>query len=85
MARFTLEDLKQTLRAAAGEDESVDLDGDILDVEFGELGYDSLGILETASHIERGFGIKLPEDEVGTLQTPREFIDFVNSMLQEKV
>lgn len=81
MARFTLDDLKQALREAAGEDESVDLDGDILDTEFGELGYDSLAILETASHIERGFGVKLPEDEVGKLQTPGEFIDFVNSVL----
>lgn len=81
MARFTLDDLKQALREAAGEDESVDLDGDILDTEFGELGYDSLAILETASHIERGFGVQLPEDEVGKLQTPGEFIDFVNSVL----
>ncbi len=85
MARFTLDDLKQALRAAAGEDESVDLDGDILDTEFGELGYDSLAILETASRIERGFGVQLPEDEVGNQQTPREFIDFVDSILQEKV
>jgi act minimal PKS acyl carrier protein len=85
MARFTLADLKQALRAAAGEDESVDLDGDIMDTEFGELGYDSLAILETASHIERSAGVQLPEDEVGRQQTPREFIDFVNSLLREKV
>jgi act minimal PKS acyl carrier protein len=85
MAQFTLDDLKQTLRVAAGEDESVDLDGGILDVEFGELGYDSLAILETASHIERSLGVKLPEDEVGKQQTPREFVDFVNSILREKV
>lgn len=87
MAQFTLDDLKQALRAAAGEDESVDLDGDILDLEFGELGYDSLAILETVSHIERSFHVQLPEDEVGKMQTSREFIDFVNSIraLQEKV
>jgi act minimal PKS acyl carrier protein len=85
MPQFTLDDLKQVLREAAGEDESVDLDGGIMDTEFGELGYDSLAILETASHIERGFGVQLPEDEVGKQQTPREFIDFVNSILAAKV
>lgn len=85
MAEFTLDDLRQVLRTAAGEDESINLDDGILDQEFGELGYDSLAILETASHIERGFGVRLPEDEVGKQQTPREFIDFVNSVLREKV
>ncbi|HET9895075.1 MAG TPA: acyl carrier protein [Streptosporangiaceae bacterium] len=85
MPAFTFDDLKQALRAAAGEDESVSLDSDILDTEFAELGYDSLAILETASHVERGFGVRLPEDEVGDKQTPRAFIDFVNSILSAKV
>ncbi|HZR52016.1 MAG TPA: acyl carrier protein [Streptosporangiaceae bacterium] len=85
MAHLTLEDLKATLRAAAGEDDSIDLDGDILDTEFGELGYDSLAILETASLIGRRFGVQLPEDEVGELQTPRQLIDFVNATLSAKV
>lgn len=85
MAHLTLEDLKATLRAAAGEDESIDLDGEILDTEFGELGYDSLAILETASLIGRRFGMQLPEDEVGELRTPRELIDFVNATLSAKV
>ncbi len=85
MPGFTIDDLKQALRTAAGEDESVDLDSDILDTEFAELGYDSLAILETASHVERGFGVQLPEDEVGDKQTPRAFIEFVNSILGAKV
>jgi act minimal PKS acyl carrier protein len=85
MARFTLDDLKQALRTAAGEDESVDLDGDILDTDFGDLGYDSLAILETASLVERNFDVQLPDDDVGMKHTPGKFIDFVNSILQEKV
>jgi act minimal PKS acyl carrier protein len=85
MAEFTLENLRQALRSAAGEDESVDLDGNILDVDFGELGYDSLAILEAASHISRGAGVTLPEDEVSDKHTPREFVDFVNSVLAAKV
>jgi act minimal PKS acyl carrier protein len=85
MASFTLHDLKNALRAAAGEDESVDLNSDILDTEFAELGYDSLAILETVSHVERGWGVQLPEEEVADKQTPRALIEFVNSMLSEKV
>jgi len=85
MAYLTLEDLKATLRTAAGEDGSIDLDGGIMDTEFGELGYDSLAILETVSLIGRRFGVQLPEDEVGELRTPRELIDFVNSRLAAKV
>jgi act minimal PKS acyl carrier protein len=85
MARFTLDDLRQALRTAAGEDESVDLDGDILDTDFGDLGYDSLAILETASLVERNFDVQLPDDDVGVQHTPRTFTDFVNSILQEKV
>jgi minimal PKS acyl carrier protein len=85
MAQFTLDDLKQVLRTAAGEDESVDLDGDILDTDFGELGYDSLAIVETAGIIEREFGVQLPDDEVSQRHTPGEFIALVNSALEEKV
>lgn len=85
MAEFTLDDLKQALRAAAGEDESVDLDGDILDTEFSDLGYDSLAILEAVSYIERGTGVRLPEERIGDLQTPRAFIGFVNAALQQTV
>jgi act minimal PKS acyl carrier protein len=85
MARFTLDDLKQALRTAAGEDESVDLDGDILDSDFGDLGYDSLAVLETASLVERNFDVQLPDHDVGMLHTPGKLIDFVNSILQERV
>ena len=85
MAQFTLDDLKQALRTAAGEDESVDLDGDILDTDFGDLGYDSLAIMETASLIERNFDVQLPDADVGMQYTPGKFIDFVNSVLQEVV
>jgi act minimal PKS acyl carrier protein len=85
MARFTLDDLKQALRTAAGEDESVDLDGDIMDTDFGDLGYDSLAILETASLVEHHFDVQLPDNDVGVQHTPGKFVDFVNSILRAKV
>ncbi|MCO6008426.1 acyl carrier protein [Actinoallomurus purpureus] len=81
MGQFTVTDLVRTMRAAAGEDDSIDLDGDILDLEFDELGYDSLAMMETASAVEREFGVELPEEDTAELTTPRAFVDFVNVRL----
>lgn len=82
MATFTLDDLKRTILACAGQDESVDLTGDISDTAFSELGYDSLAVMETAARVEREYHVDLPEEEVGELKTPHDFIDFVNGRLQ---
>lgn len=77
-AVITLDDLKRVLREGAGADEGVDLDGEILDVEFADLGYDSLALLETASRISREYGITLEDDVVIAAHTPRDFIKVVN-------
>ncbi|HEX6970550.1 MAG TPA: acyl carrier protein [Micromonosporaceae bacterium] len=75
---LTIDDLKRILRECAGADEQVDLDGDILDTEFIDLGYDSLAMLETSSRIEREYGIKLDDDTVVSATTPRAFLALVN-------
>lgn len=77
--RFTLDDLRRILRQAAGADEAVDLDGDIVDQAFTDLGYDSLALLETASRIEGEAGIVLDDDTVTEALTPRALIDVVNA------
>lgn len=81
MAEFTLGELTTILRESAGQDESVDLDGDILDISFEELGYDSLAILEAASRVERAFNVPIAEDTVRELTTPRKLLDYVNGRL----
>jgi act minimal PKS acyl carrier protein len=78
---FTLDDLKRTLRQAAGVAEGVDLDGDILDTDFDALGYESLALLEAGSLVEREYGIALDEEAVNDARTPRAFIDAVNTHL----
>jgi len=78
MSQMTFEDLKLILVQCAGEDESVSLDGDVLDVTFTDLGYDSLALLETAAVVEQRFGTPLSDDEVSTSSTPRQFLDLVN-------
>ncbi|MEV5516732.1 acyl carrier protein [Streptomyces flaveolus] len=78
---FTLDDLRRILREAAGADEGVDLDGDILGTEFEALGYESLALLETGGRIEREYGITLDDDTLAEARTPGELIDAVNARL----
>ncbi|GAB7185365.1 acyl carrier protein [Kitasatospora sp. Ki12] len=81
MSAFTIEDLKRIMRDCAGEEESVDLDGDILDLRFEELGYDSLALIETTSRISREFAVQLPEDELGEIGTVRDLLALINQRL----
>ena len=81
MEQFTVVDLVRTMRQAAGDGDAADLDGHILDMEFEELGYDSLAMMETASVVERQFSVELPEEEMADVTTPRAFVSFVNARL----
>ncbi|WP_409491263.1 acyl carrier protein [Amycolatopsis sp. cmx-11-12] len=76
-----LRELTSILRESAGEEEGVDLDGDILDTPFEELGYDSLALFNTVGRIEREMGIALPDDVVAEATTPRFLLDRVNTAL----
>lgn len=78
---FTLPDLRRILLEAAGTDENVDLDGDITDLDFTDLGYESLALLETAGRIERTYGISLDEEALADARTPGLLIDLVNAHL----
>lgn len=81
MEFFTLARLVAKLRECAGQEESVDLDGDIADASFDDLGYDSLALLNTVGRIEREYGVTLDEDVVAKAQTPRRLVDMVNTHL----
>lgn len=76
---FTIEDLKRILREGAGAEEGVDLDADILDAQFDELGYDSLALLETAARIMREYRVPLDDDAATMARTPRELLALVNA------
>jgi act minimal PKS acyl carrier protein len=80
--KLTVVDLARILRQAAGQNEGIDLDGDILDRTFEELGYDSLALLETASRIEREHHITLEDSPVTeAATTPRLLLALVNGKL----
>lgn len=69
-SRFTFDDLRQILLKAAGAEEGLDLDEDILDTTFQELGYESLALLETGGCIEREYGITLDDEALTDTLTP---------------
>ncbi len=79
---FTLDDLRRILLAGAGADDAVDLNADIADTDFEELGYESLAMLETSSRIEREFGVRLDDAAVFDAHTPRALIEVVTSHLR---
>lgn len=76
---FGLDDLRRVLRESAGVEEGIDLDEEILDVTFGDLGYDSIALLETAAVITRQYGVSIDDDALGESVTPRDLIDLVNT------
>jgi act minimal PKS acyl carrier protein len=78
---MTIDDLKRILRQAAGEAEGADLDGDILDTEFADLGYDSIALMETGGRIQRERGIQLDDDTMTSAHTPRALLALVNERL----
>ncbi len=75
----TLADLTRMLRESAGEEEGVDLDGDVLDTPFLELGYDSLALLQVVGEVQRTYGINVPDDAVVDAETPRALLELINS------
>ena len=78
---MTIDDLKRILRQAAGEAEGADLDSDILDTEFTDLGYDSIALMETGGRIERECGVQLDDDTMTSVHTPRALLVLVNKRL----
>ncbi|GAA4688779.1 acyl carrier protein [Streptomyces chumphonensis] len=84
MPEMSIHDLTTLLRECAGEDESVNLEGDVLDTPFADLGYDSLAVLQTTGRIERDFELTLDEDAVAEAETPREYLAVVNHQLTDR-
>jgi len=81
MSRLTLAELKEIMRTSVGVEEGVDLDGDIADATFADLGYDSLAVLEMVSQVERRYGVSIPDEAVSEMPTPGSAVDFINRRL----
>lgn len=84
MEELTLAELVRVTRSRAGEAEDGVLNGDILDVLFEQLGYDSVALLEVLSEINHEYGLDLSEQTVASLKTPRAVLDTVNRIISER-
>ncbi|HET9117388.1 MAG TPA: acyl carrier protein [Pseudonocardiaceae bacterium] len=80
MAEFTVTELVQLLRECAGQEEGVNLDGEVLDVPFEDLGYDSLALFNTIGRIERERNVSLPDEVVWQATTPRALVEQVKAL-----
>lgn len=78
---ITIEDIKRILRQAAGESEGVDLDGDIADERFEDLGYDSIALLEVSSRITQEYGVRIEDSAAAEADTPAVLLKVVNAEL----
>jgi acyl carrier protein len=75
-----LGELRRMLAESAGVSQGVDIDGDILDTEFQDLGYDSIAIMEIASRITSQYGIRIDDEVLAGAATPRRLLDLVNGV-----
>lgn len=81
MSHMTIDDLRRILVDCAGRSERAESGVDISDENFDDLGYDSLALIETAAYITQEYGVRVPDEVVADLRTPREMVDLVNSRL----
>lgn len=85
MSQLTLDELKVFLLRSVGDDESIDLSGDIGTTALNDLGFDSLAVIDTTSRLEQHFKIKFSDDDASGLATPQDFLDVVNRQLAPSV
>lgn len=83
-SRLTIDQLRTILRESVGELEDIDLDGDIEDAVFEDLGYDSICLLEAGGRVEREYGVKLDDDLITSVRTPRELLLAINDRLADR-
>ncbi|MFJ4843259.1 acyl carrier protein [Streptomyces sp. NPDC088746] len=83
MQQLDITTLIDLLRSSGGS-ETHELNADVLDIGFAELGYDSLSLLQVTGIIERDSGVTLDEEALDEAETPRQYIVAVNRALSTR-
>lgn len=85
MTQLTLPDLRQIIEAGAGVADDADWSAPSTpDTPFEDLGYDSLALLEFAAQVQQRYGLRIPDDAVSEMKTPRLALEYVNQRLAER-
>ncbi|MEV6948290.1 acyl carrier protein [Streptomyces sp. NPDC051172] len=79
---FTIDMLRRILLEGAGADDETAVTGDISEMSFEELGYDSLAALETGARIGREYGLELEDSTILDAATLGELVTSVNQQIQ---
>lgn len=78
--RITVEELSELMKKTAGIAVSPQELAERPDMDFEEIGIDSLGLLGIVGELENRHGVPMPPD-AERCKTPRKFLDLVNSTL----
>ncbi|MBB5867325.1 act minimal PKS acyl carrier protein [Allocatelliglobosispora scoriae] len=60
------------------------IDQSMLDDDFDDLGVDSLALIELVDRIQEAHRVRVDDDEVSTLRTPRLLLAHVNGLLKSR-
>ncbi|HJP80316.1 MAG TPA: acyl carrier protein [Pseudonocardiaceae bacterium] len=81
MSQFTLDDLLSIMRSSVGVEDTTVPDKDVADVEFADLGLDSLAVLELAGEVQRRYGVVMSDDVVVEMPSLGAAVDYINRQL----
>ncbi len=76
-----IDQLRGILIACAGGEDNEALHGEIADLSFEDLGYDSLALIETAARLKLDHGVDIPDELITEVGTPAELLKLVNERI----
>ncbi|RKT55660.1 acyl carrier protein [Saccharothrix australiensis] len=85
MITLTITDFGRIVESCVGTGNVAALDTAALDTEFADLGIDSLAVYEIVTRLQDELGVRISDDEIERLTTPRALIAFVNEGLAADV
>ncbi|MFI9406972.1 acyl carrier protein [Nocardia sp. NPDC052316] len=75
-SEITVDDLMRLLREVSGD--APPPDGDLLDVDFEDMGYDSVAVMEANARLAREFGRSIDLQVADEARTPRQLLELFN-------
>ncbi|SNQ48495.1 Actinorhodin polyketide synthase acyl carrier protein [Frankia canadensis] len=78
---MTIDELRDLLVECAGGDDAAAPAGDISNVPFEDLGYDSLALIETATRLKLERGVVVPDEVIAQARTAGELLAEINERI----
>ncbi|MEU3529670.1 acyl carrier protein [Streptomyces sp. NPDC038707] len=83
MRVFTAADFQRNVDACVGVDDAVVFDESNLEVEFIDLGLDSLAVYEVFTRLEEDLAFPIPDEDIDSLKTLGAVLRYVEGRLAE--